>query len=77
MSPGRLFGATSKLFDIEVKVERGGSIFLIKALVGPKDAKSSRSSTSRSRDRTSRSSSSNNDGYYPFDIIHISENRIF
>lgn len=77
MSPGRLFGATSKLFDIEVKVERGGSIFLIKALVGPKDAKNSRSNNSRNSDRTNRSSSSNNDGYYPFDIIHISENRLF
>ena len=76
MSPGRLFGATSKLFDIEVKVQRGGSVFLIKALVGPKGDKNTLQSRS-SASRSSSSSSGKKDGYYPFEIIHLSANRIF
>ena len=35
-SSGNLFGATSQMFRIEVKVARGESVFLIDTLVGPK-----------------------------------------
>jgi len=76
MSPGRLFGATSKLFDIEVRVQRGSAVFLIKALVGPLGDNNSRNNN-RNANRRNNSSSNNNSGYYPFEIIHLSENRIF
>ena len=75
MSASRLFGSTSKLFHIEVKVQRSNAVFLITTLIGPKDG--SRSSVT-STSRTSRSSSSNkSSGYYPFEILHLTENRIF
>ena len=89
--PSNLFGATSQMFRIEVKVSRGASIFLIDTLVGPKgsaaqartqNAGRGQNSSSRVRKPTSsrstgNKSSSGGSGYYPFDVIHISENRIF
>jgi len=89
--PSNLFGATSQMFRIEVKVSRGASIFLIDTLVGPKGSATQaraqntgrgQNSSSRVRKPTSsrstgNKSSSGGSGYYPFDVIHISENRIF
>jgi len=89
--PSNLFGATSQMFRIEVKVSRGASIFLIDTLVGPKgsaaqartqNAGRGQNSSHRVRKPTSsrstgNKSSSGGSGYYPFDVIHISENRIF
>lgn len=89
--PSNLFGATSQMFRIEVKVSRGASIFLIDTLVGPKGSaaqartqNAGRGQNSPSRVRkpsssrsTGNKSSSGGSGYYPFDVIHISENRIF
>ena len=89
--PSNLFGATSQMFRVEVKVSRGASIFLIDTLVGPKgsvaqartqNAGRGQNSSSRVREPTSsrstgNKSSSGGSGYYPFDVIHISENRIF
>jgi hypothetical protein len=89
--PSNLFGATSQMFRVEVKVSRGASIFLMDTLVGPKGSaaqartqNASRGQTPSSRVRkptssrsTGNKSSSGGSGYYPFDVIHISENRIF
>ncbi len=93
--PSNLFGATSQMFRIEVKVSRGGSVFLIDTLVGPKGsaAQARQTSGAGSTGRNSRvrtrnpsaggsrtggnKSSTGGSGKYPFDIIHISENRIF
>lgn len=89
--PSNLFGATSQMFRIEVKVSRGASIFLIDTLVGPKGsaAQARTQNTGRGQNSSSRvrkptssrstgnKSSSGGSGYYPFDVIHISENRIF
>ena len=74
MSASRLFGSTSKLFHIEVKVERGNAIFMITTLIGPKGGPGS-PNTSSGTPKTGSSSKSS--GYYPFEILHLTENRIF
>jgi hypothetical protein len=87
-SSGNLFGATSQMFRIEVKVARGESVFLIDTLVGPKGGGTSSANrstgTSRNVQKGARTggnksvkSSTGSQSRYPFEIVHISENRIF
>ena len=87
-SSGNLFGATSQMFRIEVKVARGESVFLIDTLVGPKGGGTNRANrstgTSRNVQKGARTggnksvkSSTGSQSRYPFEIVHISENRIF
>ena len=76
------------MFRIEVKVARGESVFLIDTLVGPKGGGTSSpnrsTGTSRNVQKGARTggnksvkSSTGSRSRYPFEIVHISENRIF
>ena len=81
-SSTNLFGSTSKMFNLQVKVQRGEAVFLIDTLVGPKDgntgsARNGQSGSEPPRQRPTSLTRSKSEGYYPFEIIHLTENRIF
>jgi hypothetical protein len=81
-SASNLFGSTSKMFHLRVKVKRGEAVFLIDTLVGPKGETSGSVSGGQpagnpTPSRPASLTPSKSDGYYPFEIIHLTENRIF